>query len=145
MSMTRRDIFTSVPLTLLASSLAHAQAEQRLSSGVFVFAGLPVRKDDGNEFRNIVNSTTPTGERVEIHETMLAPGKMPHPPHQHAHSEFWLIREGNVEITINGKAQRIGSGSAAFAASNELHSIKNVGATPASYFVVAIGPMAAAS
>jgi len=141
MPFTRRDIFASIPFALLATSLARAQAGQRLSSAVFPFAGLPIRKADGNEFRNIVNSTTPTGERVEIHETMLAPGKMPHPAHQHAHSEFWLIREGEVELTINGKTQRIGSGSAAFAAANELHSIKNVGTSPASYFVVAIGPI----
>jgi mannose-6-phosphate isomerase-like protein (cupin superfamily) len=141
MSFTRREIFASIPFTLLATSLAQAQTEQKLSSGVFPFAGLPIRKDGGNEFRNIVNSTMPTGERVEIHETVLAPGKMPHPAHQHAHSEFWLIREGDVELTINGKTQRIGSGSAAFAAANEMHSIKNVGSKPASYFVVAIGPM----
>src|SRR5437588_2160284 len=143
MSITRRDIFASIPLTLLATSLASADASQKLSSGIFPFADLPVRKTDGNEFRNVVNSTTPTGERVEVHETQLAPGKMPHPAHQHEHSEFWLIREGTVELAINGKSQRIGPGSVAFAASNDLHSIKNVGSTPATYFVVAIGPMKA--
>jgi len=141
MSITRREIIASIPL--LATSLAFADASQKLSSGVFPFADLPVRKTDNNEFRNIVNSTTPTGERVEVHETQLAAGKMPHPAHQHEHSEFWLIREGTVELTINGKSQRIGPGSVAFAASNDLHSIKNVGSTPATYFVVAIGPMKA--
>jgi len=141
MPLTRREIFASIPFTLLASSLASAKASQSLSSAVFPFTDLPVRKSDGNEFRNIVNSATPTGERVEVHETQLAPGKMPHAAHRHEHSEFWLIREGTVELTINGKSQRIGPGSAGFAASNDLHAIKNVGLTPATYFVVAIGPM----
>lgn len=141
MSLTRREIFVSIPFTLLATSLASADASQRLSSTVFPFADLPVRKSDGNEFRNVVNSTTPTGERVEVHETQLAPGKMPHEAHRHEHSEFWLIREGTVELTINGKNQRIGPGSVGFAASNDLHAIKNVGPAPATYFVVAVGPM----
>ncbi len=50
-------------------------------------------------------------------------------------------REGTVDITINGQPHRLGPGSAAFAASNDEHSIKNVGTASASYFVVAIGPM----
>lgn len=139
--ITRREIFASIPFTVLAASLASADAAQKLSSAVFPFADLPVRKSDGNEFRNIVNGNAPTGERVEVHETQLAAGKMPHAPHRHEHSEFWLIREGTVELTINGKTQRIGAGSAGFAASNDVHGIKNVGTTPATYFVVEIGPI----
>src|SRR5712675_1940351 len=98
MPFTRRDIFASIHFALLATSLARAQAGQRLSSAVFPFAGLPIRKADGHEFRDIVNRNTPTGERVEIHDTMLAPGKMRYPADQHAHSEVWLIREGEVEL-----------------------------------------------
>jgi mannose-6-phosphate isomerase-like protein (cupin superfamily) len=74
-----------------------------------------------------------------VHETVLEPAATPHPPHRHAHSEMWLIREGVVEITINGKSSQIGPGSAAFVASNEEHGIRNPGTTAASYFVVAVG------
>jgi quercetin dioxygenase-like cupin family protein len=76
-----------------------------------------------------------------MHETELRPGSAPHPPHRHKHSEFWLVRKGTVEITIKGKPNKLGPGSAAFAASNDEHGIKNVGDVVASYFVVAIGPM----
>ena len=53
------------------------------------------------------------------------------------------MREGIIELTVNGKSYRLGPGSVGFAASNEEHGIKNVGATPATYFLVAIGPGAA--
>src|SRR5205807_2348167 len=76
----------------------------------------------------------------EAHETTLPPGGSPHPPHRHAHSEMWLIREGTVDITVNNNTTRLGPGSLGFVSSNDEHGIKNAGETPASYFVVAIGP-----
>jgi len=59
------------------------------------------------------------------------------------HSEMWLIREGTVELTVNGASYRLGAGSVGFVHSNDEHGIKNIGDAPATYFVVAIGPGAA--
>ena len=70
---------------------------------------------------------------------ILLVGHEPHPPHQHKHSEFMLIREGTMEFNIAGKMQKIGPGGVGFAASNVLHGLKNVGTTPANYFVISIG------
>ena len=50
------------------------------------------------------------------------------------------MREGTVEITVNGTSYRLGPGSVGFVRSNDEHGIKNTGTTPASYFVVAVGP-----
>lgn len=140
MHIDRRDLCTLLPLALMAG--AWTSDEPTLTSGSFAFADLKPRQNanGSGEVRSITQGTTPTGERVEVHETALNPGATPHDPHRHKHSEFWLIREGMVEITINGKSNRLGPGSVAFAASNDLHGIKNIGTGLATYFVVAIGP-----
>jgi mannose-6-phosphate isomerase-like protein (cupin superfamily) len=102
-----------------------------------------VNPTNSAEIRPVLKGKLATGESLETHETTLPPGGAPHPPHHHVHSEMWLIREGTVELTINGTRYRLGPGSVGFVHSNDEHGITNVGATPATYFVVAVGPGAA--
>lgn len=106
---------------------------------VYRFEELVVKKNANGESRPVVSGTLPTGEAVELHETSLLPGHMPHPPHKHRHSEFMLVREGTLEFDNNGKPERVGPGGVVFAASNIMHGLKNVGDTTAQYFVIAIG------
>jgi quercetin dioxygenase-like cupin family protein len=105
----------------------------------FRFEDLPVVKTGNGETRAVIRGVLPTGEAVEMHETRLLPGHMPHPPHQHKHSEFMLVREGQMEFENDGKPERVGPGGVMFATSNVMHGLKNVGDTTANYFVIAIG------
>ncbi len=139
MPISRREIWSLLPFAVMASSLKPT-ADSTVVSGFFPFQDLPVRQGKGVQMRNILKGVLATGEQVELHETVLEAGATPHPPHRHRHSEMWLIREGEVEITISGKSRQIGPGSAAFVASNEEHQIRNPGTSVASYFVVAVGP-----
>ena len=144
MSLNRRELCSFFPALLAPALLsAQGQSSEPLPSGTFPLEKLPVNKSEKNEFRSVLKGKLATGESLEVHETTLAAGAMPHPPHRHAHSEMWLVREGTVELTINGASSRIGPGSVGFVRSNDEHGIKNVGFTPATYFVVAVGPGAA--
>jgi mannose-6-phosphate isomerase-like protein (cupin superfamily) len=143
MFLNRRQICLLLPATvipLLSRAAARFKDENALPSSTFLFETLPVKASDNAEIRAILKGQLATGESVEVHETTLKAGGAPHPPHHHEHSEMWLIREGTVELTINGVSSRIGPGGMGFVRSKEEHGIKNVGATAATYFVVAVGP-----
>jgi mannose-6-phosphate isomerase-like protein (cupin superfamily) len=141
MDMTRRSLCSLLPALLrLAAVPAVADQEGPLPSATFEFDKLPVEERDHAAVRHIMKGKLATGEAVEVHETILPPNGYPHAPHHHVHSEMWLIREGTVQLTINGKSQVIGPGGLGFVRSNEEHGIRNVGSGPANYYVVAIGP-----
>jgi len=143
MPVTRRDLCSMLPAVLIPAILpsgASAAQDDSMPSAVYPFEKLPVRTPNGAEIRAVLKGKLATGESLEVHETMLPPGGMPHAAHHHVHSEMWLIREGTVELTINGTSHRFGPGSVGFVHSNDEHGIKNVGTTPATYFVVAVGP-----
>ena len=145
MSVTRRELLSVLPVALfpaILSSEATAAQENAMPSAVFPFEKLPVRTPNNAQIRDVLKGKLATGESLEVHETTLAPGGAPHPPHHHVHSEMWLIREGTVELSINGTTYRLGPGSVGFVHSNDEHGIKNVGTVPATYFVVAVGPTA---
>ena len=142
MSTTRREMLFL--LSGLISSAVELDAlpgqDNSLPSTTYPFSELPIKSVNGSDIRSILKGKLATGEALEVHETTLPPGGMPHAPHHHVHSEMWLIREGTVQLTIKGTSHVMGPGSVGFVHSNDEHGIKNVGATPAIYFVVAVGP-----
>ncbi len=46
-----------------------------------------------------------------------------------------IVKEGVLEVTINGKTQRAGPGAIIFYAPNDPHGTKSVGEVPAVYYV----------
>ena len=47
-----------------------------------------------------------------------------------------IIKEGTIDALQDGKTNRLGAGSILFELPNEVQGIRNVGDTPATYFVV---------
>lgn len=144
MKITRRELWKSLGGAFVLQVAGVPKTEPKpLQSSSYLFDQLPARTSNGAQFRAIMRGKSVTGESIEVHETTLPPGGAPHPPHQHQHSEMWLVREGMLEFTVNGASGRLGPGSVGFASSNEEHGVRNPGSTPVTYFVVAVGPGAA--
>jgi len=109
-------------------------------SHVIPYTDLKVKHNaNGGETRPVMSGVLPTGEFIEIHETMLPAGKMPHPPHKHPNTEILFIQEGRLEYLNDGKPEPVTSGGIIFTASNVMHGLKNVGDTPANYIVMSVG------
>jgi mannose-6-phosphate isomerase-like protein (cupin superfamily) len=139
MNRSRRDWCSRLPALMAAAGTAYAKPGGSLSSHAYRFEDLPAHTGNGNTFRPVLEGETHTGAFIELHESDLAPGGMPHPPHHHAHEEMFLVREGALDVTISGKTSRLGPGSVAFVASNEEHGVRNPGTVHAQYFVLALG------
>jgi quercetin dioxygenase-like cupin family protein len=134
MDCSRRDL----ALFFAAATAAMAQSPAALPSKMYRFEDLAVRANGANKSRSVLRGKTHTGFALQVHQTELAPGQMPHAAHSHKHEEMIFVREGTMEVTMGKQTQRLGPGSVAFVASGEEHGWKNVGSTRAHYFVLAL-------
>jgi quercetin dioxygenase-like cupin family protein len=137
MRLGHRDIVIACLAAACGWSAAFAQGTPAiLGPAVFDWNAMAVTKTDVGEVRSVVRAPTATLSELEMHITTLNPGLASHPPHQHPNEELVILRTGTVETLSGGTWKRLGPGSIIFNASNSLHALKNVGDTPATYFVV---------
>ena len=117
---------------------------------LFALAALPVFAQDQTysavfDWAKLAVTKTATGgrrTRFESHVTTLQAGLAPYAAHRHPDEEIVIVKEGTLEVTINGKTQRAGQGSMFLFASNEMHGMKNVGEGRATYFVIRVATAA---
>ena len=128
----------TVRLFLLFLMAGVAAAQSPLGSSVFDWEKLTVKKTAKGERRDIVNARTATFQNFESHVTTLRAGEVAHEAHRHADEEIIVVKEGTLEVTFQGRTQRAPAGSMLFFAANDLHGMKNVGGTTASYYVIRI-------
>lgn len=125
---------------LLAAVTAAGAQSPALPSKTYKYEDLPVRPSGNgqNKSRPVLDGKTHTGFRVEMHETELAPGLAPHPPHKHVHEEMVIVNDGTIEVTIGGAVSQLGPGSVAYVESNIEHGWRNIGKTRARYFILTL-------
>ena len=138
----RRDaVVAAVVLFVAGATLAdlaagRAATAPQMRSRVFDWNQLKPEASKTGERREVFDAPTATLERFASHITTLNPGQAPHPAHKHPEEELMIVRQGTLEVTLNGQATRVESGGMIFCASNEMHGLRNVGTTPAIYYVV---------
>jgi quercetin dioxygenase-like cupin family protein len=145
MSMDRREFAALLPALFAAHSAATAQTAKSplatVESGAYKpgpprTGSLPKRAS-----RAYTRGILRAGNiQIEVHETTQEAGAPHEPEETHLHSELWLVREGTIELTINSVPRRLEAGDIGICAAGDKHYLQNAGNTPATYFVVAIGP-----
>jgi quercetin dioxygenase-like cupin family protein len=141
--ITRRDLLVAaVSLFVAGAGMALAESNGRpvMHSCVFNWADLKVKQTRQGEVRAVFDAPTPILAEFEGHITTLNPGESPHPAHRHEAEELMIIKEGTVEAVQEGRTNIVTAGGIIFEASNELHGLRNVGTTPATYYVFRITP-----
>lgn len=136
--ITRRDITIaalSVAATFGITAMA-APSSQLMGSVAIDWNDVPVQQEEVRAVRQFFQAPTATLEELELHVTTLQPGTTSHAPHKHPNEELVIIKEGTVEVLVDGQLKRVGPGSVVFNASNQMHSLRNIGDGPATYHVI---------
>ena len=122
-----------VPMVIIAK---HQTQKANLPSTAFNWDSIKVMATKVGEKRQFFDAPTSTLNNLECHVTTLNPGEIAHAPHQHPEEELTIVKEGMVEVLVNGELKVVGAGSVVFQAANSLHGIKNVGTTKAVYHAI---------
>ena len=102
---------------------------------VHTWADLDQKEKDGRISRPILEGSTTHLEYYEIHATTIPGHTEPHAPHSHLDEELVIIKEGTLEVTVGNEKKVLGPKSIAVIQSNETHGFRNVGDSPATYYV----------
>jgi quercetin dioxygenase-like cupin family protein len=138
MNISRRDLGLLLP-ALTSVAIAQSVAPPKpsvLPSKIYHTERIPYTGDDRKKGRRFFLGTTHTGFNLEMHETILGPGEISHPPHKHVNEEIIVILEGTLEANIENKTETATAGSVTFFATNQMHNFRNVGAGHCRYYVI---------
>ncbi len=112
MTWTRRSLALLFPALAAARPRPQSATERNVApSRAYPFEQLTGRQTETIKSYQILTGDTHSGYRLDLHESELPGGASPHPPHKHVHEEMLFIRDGKMEVTINGQATLLGPGS----------------------------------
>lgn len=75
-------------------------------------------------------------KKLEMHVSVVGPGKRAHAPHKHGGEEIIFILSGEATVTIEGKKEKVSSNTAIFPPPGVLHGIENSGDEPLKYMII---------
>ena len=136
--ITKRDLATAVIATSVTLACVSAAQESGglLDSTAWNWQDMQAKKTEVGELRQVVRQRTRTLDELEMHITTLNPNTASHAPHTHPNEEMVIVKEGTLQAHVNGKEVVVPAGGVLFYASMQPHAVKNIGDTPATYYVI---------
>jgi (S)-ureidoglycine aminohydrolase len=116
--------------------VAFVMAQQNLPSMVHTWSELAETQTGSRITRPILEGQTTHLEYFEIHATTIEAHSIPHPAHSHLDEELMIVKEGTLEVTAGDQVKTYGPKSIALIQPNVSHGFRNVGETPATYYVL---------
>jgi mannose-6-phosphate isomerase-like protein (cupin superfamily) len=127
--------FAVLTTMLPAESTPPAQPAEPLKSAVYDWEKMTVTPTPKGERRAVFDGPTTALDKAHCHITTLKPGENSGEPSLHLQEEFIIVKEGLVEMHIDGKTQTAGPGSVIFLAARATTRLRNAGTTPCTYIV----------
>jgi quercetin dioxygenase-like cupin family protein len=121
---------------VVVSAYAPPKESTVLATTFVDWNSLVPRPTSAGVVRQVFDNPTVAMDKLEVHITTLNPGVESHPIHRHSWEEILLVKEGDFELTVNGRKQHAGPGAMAFLASNDPHNARNSGNKPGTYYVL---------
>jgi mannose-6-phosphate isomerase-like protein (cupin superfamily) len=128
--------FAALVLMLPAQTPEPAKPAEKLKSTVYDWEKLTVTPTPKGARRDVFDGPTTTLDKAHCHITTLNPGENSGEPRVHLQEEIIIVKEGLVEMHIDGKTQTAGPGSVFFLAARATTALRNAGTTPCTYIVV---------
>lgn len=134
----RKKTVVSISLSsVLILACGAAAAEERVASAVYEWDELEVETSEAGEWRHIFKGSTDAFEYLQVHASTVPPGKAVHGAHTHDdREELIIVREGTLELALNGETSILPAGSVALALPGDSHGIRNVGEERATYYII---------
>jgi (S)-ureidoglycine aminohydrolase len=107
-----------------------------VTSQIVHWDSLAAKTENGRTRRLLVEGTTTHLKRFRVHATTIEAGAVPNPAHPNKDAdELIIVKEGKIAFTIGDKTKVVEAGGIAVILADEIHGLKNVGDTAATYYV----------
>ena len=109
-----------------------------LGSSVVYCDHLPATPTETGSRISVLDSPTLTFQRLSIHITTLNVGKSTRADLVDPGDELFIVKSGELEVSVNGVSCRMQEGSLFYCAPNDKRTLRNIGKTPVSYQVIKV-------
>jgi quercetin dioxygenase-like cupin family protein len=107
-----------------------------IGSGIFPWDQIELKPTKTGARATVFDGPTATLNNFHCHVSRLNPGETTGAPHRHPQEELVVLKEGTLEVNIDGKVRTAPTGSMIFFSANENENMRNVGTVPATYYVI---------